>query len=382
MKYVLLGPFLRLFFPCKVVGAEYIPAEGGAILAGNHLSVADSFFTPLYIKRRVTYLAKSEYFTEKGFKGRLKKCVLQRRRAGADRPQRGVRRPGRAGHRRPAAEGGPAASGIYPEGTRSPDGRLYKGKTGVARMALEAGVPVVPVVMIGTDKVNPIGSKMWRPRRITMIIGRPLDFSRYEGMAGDRFVERSMTDEIMYRLMELSGQEYVDVYAAKVKADLDAARLAERRRRTDGARGPRPRHGDPAARAPRPADPHLVRAATGRPGGPLLLRLRVHRGRPHDRAGLDRRRRRGRPRVLRGVHRVRPGPGQPLGARGTCWTSCRPRPIPAWRSRAAIRDDLYCVPDRAGPARSSCGPGSPPTTTWCWPSSGGRCPTCRARCRG
>ena len=112
--------------------------------------------------------------------------------------------------------------GIYPEGTRSPDGRLYKGKTGVARMALEAGVPVVPLVMLGTDKVNPIGSKMWRPHRITMIIGRPLDFSRYEGMAGDRFVERSMTDEIMYRLMELGGQEYVDVYAAKVKADAAA----------------------------------------------------------------------------------------------------------------------------------------------------------------
>jgi 1-acyl-sn-glycerol-3-phosphate acyltransferase len=116
--------------------------------------------------------------------------------------------------------------GIYPEGTRSPDARLYKGKTGVARMALEAGVPVVPLVMLGTDKVNPIGSKMWRPRRITMIVGRPLDFSRYEGMAGDRFVERSMTDEIMYRLMEMSGQEYVDVYAAKVKADTEAAAAA------------------------------------------------------------------------------------------------------------------------------------------------------------
>ena len=86
-------------------------------------------------------------------------------------------------------------------------------------MALEAGVPVIPLVMLGTDKVNPIGSKIWRPHRITMIIARPLDFSRYEGMAGDRFVERSMTDEIMYRLMELGGQEYVDVYAAKVKAD-------------------------------------------------------------------------------------------------------------------------------------------------------------------
>ncbi len=107
--------------------------------------------------------------------------------------------------------------GIYPEGTRSPDGRLYKGKTGVARMALESGVPVVPAVMIGTDRVNPIGSRMWRPNKVHIKIGEPLDFSRYAGMAGDRFIERSMTDEIMYALMELSGQVYVDKYAASVK---------------------------------------------------------------------------------------------------------------------------------------------------------------------
>jgi 1-acyl-sn-glycerol-3-phosphate acyltransferase len=94
---------------------------------------------------------------------------------------------------------------------------LYKGKTGVARMTLEAGVPVVPVAMIGTDKVNPIGSRMWRPRKVHIKIGEPLDFSRYAGMAGDRFIERSMTDEIMYALMELSGQTYVDMYAASVK---------------------------------------------------------------------------------------------------------------------------------------------------------------------
>lgn len=223
-KYVLLGPLLRVLFPTKVSGAEYIPASGGVILAGNHLSVADSFFTPLYIKRRVTFLAKSEYFTEKGLKGRFKKAFflgvgqvpIDRGGASAahDALMTGVRL---------LNEG--KCLGIYPEGTRSPDGRLYKGKTGVARMALEAGVPVVPLVMIGTDKVNPIGSRIWRPRRIRMVIGRPLDFSRYEGMAGDRFVERSMTDEIMYRLMEMSGQEYVDVYAAKVKADLEAGTL-------------------------------------------------------------------------------------------------------------------------------------------------------------
>lgn len=221
MKYVLLGPVLRLFFPCRVVGAENIPEEGGVILAGNHVSVADSFFTPLHIKRRVTYLAKAEYFTEKGIKGRLKRMFFAGLgqvpidRSGANAAQDALNTGIRlleAGH----------VLGIYPEGTRSPDARLYKGKTGVARMALQAGVPVIPLAMIGTDKVNPIGSKMWRPRRIQLVIGRPLDFSRYEGMAGDRFVERSMTDEIMYRIMELSGQEYVDVYASKVKADLDA----------------------------------------------------------------------------------------------------------------------------------------------------------------
>ncbi|MEJ7649206.1 MAG: lysophospholipid acyltransferase family protein [Nakamurella sp.] len=219
MKYVLIGPLLRLLFPCKVIGAEYIPESGGVILAGNHVSVADSFFTPLHVGRRVTYLAKSEYFTEKGIKGRLKKMFFTGigqvpiDRGSANAAQAALDTGIRLLH-----EG--KVLGIYPEGTRSPDARLYKGKTGVARMALAAGVPVVPLAMVGTDKVNPIGSKMWRPRRITLVIGRPLDFSRYEGMVGDRFVERSMTDEIMYRIMELSGQEYVDMYAAKMKEDL------------------------------------------------------------------------------------------------------------------------------------------------------------------
>lgn len=225
MKYVLLGPLLRLFFPCKVIGAEFIPATGGVILAGNHVSVADSFFTPLHIKRRVTYLAKAEYFTEKGLKGAFKKAFFSGMgQVPVDRSGASAARAALDTGVRLLSEG--HVLGIYPEGTRSPDGRLYKGKTGVARMTLEAGVPVIPLVMIGTDRVNPIGSKMWRPHRITMIIGRPLDFSRYEGMAGDRFVERSMTDEIMYRLMELGGQEYVDVYAAKVKADAAAQETA------------------------------------------------------------------------------------------------------------------------------------------------------------
>ena len=217
-KYILIGPWLKLVFRPQVQGIENLPAEGPAILASNHLSFSDSVFLPLVCKRRITFLAKSDYFTTPGFKGWLTKLFMSGvgqvpvdrsgGRASEAALRTGLRILGRGD-----------LLGIYPEGTRSPDARLYRGKTGVARMALEAGVPVIPLVMLGTEKVNPIGSKIWRPHRITMIIARPLDFSRYEGMAGDRFVERSMTDEIMYRLMELGGQEYVDVYAAKVKAD-------------------------------------------------------------------------------------------------------------------------------------------------------------------
>ena len=116
--------------------------------------------------------------------------------------------------------------GIYPEGTRSPDGRLYRGKTGVARMALEAGVPVIPVAMIGTFEIQPPGQVIPKIKRVGVQIGKPIDFSRYEGMEDDRFVLRSMTDEIMYELMTLSGQEYVDTYATKAKADLEDARRA------------------------------------------------------------------------------------------------------------------------------------------------------------
>ena len=111
--------------------------------------------------------------------------------------------------------------GMYPEGTRSPDGRLYKGKTGLARLALQTGVPVIPVAMIGTDVVNPPGKKMWRFGRVTVRFGKPMDFSRFEGLAGNRFIERAVIDEVIYELMKLSGQEYVDLYAADVKEGRD-----------------------------------------------------------------------------------------------------------------------------------------------------------------
>lgn len=220
LKYVLLGPFLRLLMRPRVEGLEHVPSKGAAILAGNHIAVVDSFIMPLMVPRRkVTFLAKAEYFTAPGVKGFLSKVFF----SGAG--QVPIDRTGGAAHaalitgKRILGEG--KLLGIYPEGTRSPDGRLYRGKTGVARMAIESGVPVIPVVVVDTDKVNPIGSKMWRPHRVTIRFGAPLDFSRYAGMSGDRFVERSMTDEIMYELMLLSGQEYVDVYAAKVKKLMD-----------------------------------------------------------------------------------------------------------------------------------------------------------------
>lgn len=219
MKHIFLGPLIRLWCRPKVEGQHNVPEKGGAILVSNHLAVADSFLMPLTLSRRVTFLAKREYFTGKGLKGALKRSFFYGvGQVPIDRSSGAAAQAALDTGERLLREG--RLLGVYPEGTRSPDGRLYKGKTGVARMALETNVPVVPVVTIGTEKVNPIGSKFWRPYRVHVKIGEPLDFSRYEGLAGDRFVERSITDEIMYALMELSGQEYVDVYAAKAKDDI------------------------------------------------------------------------------------------------------------------------------------------------------------------
>jgi len=216
-------PFLRLIFRPWVTGLENVPAAGGAILASNHLSFSDSVFLPLMVPRRVTFLAKSDYFTGRGLKGRAKSLFF-----------RGIGQLplDRSGGKASSAALHTALSmlrrgqllGLYPEGTRSPDGRLYRGKTGVARMALSAGVPVIPVAMIDTDKMQPPGTLMPKIMRIGVVIGKPLDFSRYAGMEGDRFVLRSMTDEIVYAIMTLSGQEYVDRYAATAKAEIAAAR--------------------------------------------------------------------------------------------------------------------------------------------------------------
>lgn len=215
-KYILVGPLLHLVGRPRIEGAENIPKKGAAILASNHLAVADSLFLPLMVRRRITFLAKSEYFTTPGFKGRLLKFFYAGSgqvpidRSGGEASQAALNTA-----KRLLAEG--KLLGLYPEGTRSPDGRLFKGKTGLARMALETGAPVIPVAMVGTEKVNPPGSKMWRPAKVVVRVGKPLDFSRFEGLRGSRFVERSVTDEVLYELMKLSGQEYVDVYAAAYK---------------------------------------------------------------------------------------------------------------------------------------------------------------------
>lgn len=217
LKYVILGPILRLIFRPQVEGLDNVPKQGPAILASNHLSFSDSIFMPLVVPRKVTFVAKAEYFTGKGIKGRLKKMffvgtgTIPVDRSGGRAAQAALNT-----QLRVLREGNLA--GIYPEGTRSPDGRLYRGKTGVARLALESGAPVIPVAMLNADEVQPIGKVLPKIMRVRIRFGAPLDFSRYEGMAGERFVERAVTDEIMYELMELSGREYVDMYAAKVKA--------------------------------------------------------------------------------------------------------------------------------------------------------------------
>lgn len=216
LKHILIGPWLRILWRPWTEGVENVPTQGAAVIVSNHLSFSDSFFMPLMVSRKVTFLAKSDYFTGRGIKGLFTKMFF----AGA-----GQVPVDRSGGRASEAALYTALRilnqgnllGIYPEGTRSGDGRLYRGRTGVARMALEAGVPVIPVAMIGTYEIQPPGQVKPRVRRVGMRFGAPLDFSRYEGLSGDRFILRSVTDEIIYALMDLSRQEYVDMYATKAK---------------------------------------------------------------------------------------------------------------------------------------------------------------------
>ena len=225
MKRVLVGPILHLLFRPWVRGIENVPSTGAAILASNHLAVIDSFVLPLVLDREIIFIGKAEYFTGTGVKGRLQAGFFRGvgtipiDRSGGKASEAALH----TGLLRLESGG---LFGIYPEGTRSPDGRLYRGKTGVARLALESGAPVIPIVMVGTDVAQPIGRVVPRPLRIGVVVGEPLDFSRYRGMENDRFILRSVTDEIMYALMSLSGQEYVDIYAATQKARIATGHAA------------------------------------------------------------------------------------------------------------------------------------------------------------
>ncbi len=220
-KYVLLGPWLRLLFRPIVEGVEHIPADGAAILASNHLSFVDSVFLPLMIRRRIVFLAKAEYFNRPGIAGWASRVFFTGMGAvPIDRSNGSAARSALETGARVLQEG--ALLGIYPEGTRSPDGKLYRGRVGVALLALRAGVPVVPVAMLNTHLMQPLGRKLPRIMRVRIRVGEPLDFSEHFAAAGDRHIEREVTDRIMERLRALSGQEYVDVYASKVKSAMAA----------------------------------------------------------------------------------------------------------------------------------------------------------------
>jgi 1-acyl-sn-glycerol-3-phosphate acyltransferase len=228
LKYFLVGPWLKVLFRPWVEGEEYIPPTGPVIMASNHLSFSDSFFLPLMVKRPMTFLAKSDYFTGKGIKGFFTKLFFS-----------GVgqlpvdRSGGRASEAAITTALGVLSKGnilgIYPEGTRSPNGILYRGKTGLARMSLESGAPIMPVAMINTYEIQPPGTIRPRLMRVGIRFGKPLDFSRYEGLDDDRFVLRSVTDEVMYELMTLSGQEYVDMYATRAKELISQGEHADSR---------------------------------------------------------------------------------------------------------------------------------------------------------
>jgi 1-acyl-sn-glycerol-3-phosphate acyltransferase len=217
MKNWVIGPLLTTVFRPWVVGLENVPKTGPVIIVCNHLSFVDSIFLPLMVDRQMAFLAKSDYFTGRGIKGFVVRLFMTS--AGQlpiDRSGGKASEASLNSGLQVLAEG--KVLGIYPEGTRSPDGRMFRGRTGVARMILEAHVPVIPVAVVDTEMVMPLGSNFPKVHKVGVVIGEPLDFSRFRGMESDRFVLRSITDEIIYEMNKLSGQEYVDVYASTVRS--------------------------------------------------------------------------------------------------------------------------------------------------------------------
>jgi 1-acyl-sn-glycerol-3-phosphate acyltransferase len=219
MSRLVAGPFLRLVARATVIGAEHVPTTGPAIIASNHLSVIDSIYLPLLLVRPVSFAAKSEYFTGTRLRDRLVGAYLRStNQLSTDRTG------GRAAQAMLDAALTHLRSGelfgIYPEGTRSPDGRLYRGRTGVGFLALHSGAPVIPVAMVGTDKVLPPGHRIPRPGRIEIRIGEPLDFADFRGQPAGARQRRAVTDEVVSAIQKLSGQEFVPVYASARKLEL------------------------------------------------------------------------------------------------------------------------------------------------------------------
>jgi 1-acyl-sn-glycerol-3-phosphate acyltransferase len=272
----ILGPFLRIVFRPWADGIDNVPRKGPAIIASNHLSFSDHFFAPLPLPRKVVFLAKAEYFTGRGLKGLVSKAFFRGvgqipvDRSGGEASERALRTGLRV-----LAQG--ELLGIYPEGTRTPDGRLYRGKTGVARLALEGRAPVVPCAMIGGFEFQPPGKIRPRLRiRPGVRFGKPLDFSRYYGLEHDRIVLRAVTDEVIYAIMKLSGQEYVDQYAQRSKLAMALPHRKDAGDHREGAdaaadgAGPReagaPQAGAPEAMVPEARLPDLGAPDAGAPG--------------------------------------------------------------------------------------------------------------------
>ena len=213
-----LTPILMLLFRPKVSGLRHVPNLGPVIIASNHLSFSDSIFMPLVVPRKVTFMAKSEYFTSPGLKGFVKKIIFQALgqvpvdRSGGRRSESAIRTGLKL-----LEEG--QCIGIYPEGTRSPDGRLFKGRTGIARMAIDSGAPIVPVAMFNTAEIQPTGQVVPKVRRVEMVFGEPMYFT---GDSSDLALLRQVTDEIMRGIQKISGQVYVDMYASDAKNALVA----------------------------------------------------------------------------------------------------------------------------------------------------------------
>ncbi|MDL4774562.1 MULTISPECIES: lysophospholipid acyltransferase family protein [Thermomonosporaceae] len=217
MKHVVLGPAMHVAFRPRIEGLEHLPRSGPVILAANHLAVCDSFLLPLMVPRQVFFLGKNEYFTQPGIRGRVQAAFF--RGVGAIAVDRSGGRAALAAMDASAEvlERGQVFA-IHPEGTRSPDGRLYRGRTGVARLALRTGAPVVPAAIEGTDRVQPPGRTVPRPGRLSVRIGAPMDFLSLRAKPGERTTQataRKATDQIMHAIQELSGQQYVDSYAPR-----------------------------------------------------------------------------------------------------------------------------------------------------------------------